>query len=52
MLSALQESIDLERQIRDNTKQEEEITEMEARLAYLRADTSGGNRLEILELEE
>jgi len=25
---------------------------MEARLAYLRADTSSGNRLEILELEE
>ena len=52
MLTALQESIDLERQIRDNTKQEEDIAEMEARLAYLRADTSGGNRLQILELEE
>lgn len=52
MLTALQESIDLERQIRDNTKQEEDIAEMEARLAYLRADTSSGNRLEILELEE
>ena len=52
ILNSLQESIDLERQIRDNTKQEEDINEMEARLAYLRRDTSGGNALEIAKLEE
>ena len=52
ILSSLQESIDLERQIRDNTKKEEEIADMEARLALLRRDTSGGNQLEILQLEE
>ena len=52
ILNSLQESIDLERQIRDNTKQEEDINEMEARLAYLRRDTSGGNAMEIAQLEE
>ena len=52
IISSLQESIDLERQIRDNTKTEEEINDMEARLAYLRRDTSGGNAVEIAQLEE
>lgn len=52
ILTALQEAIDLERQIRDNTKTEEEITDAEARLAYLRRDTSGANDQEILQLEE
>ena len=52
ILDSLQESIDLERQIRDNTEQEEDIADMEARLAYLRRDTSGANQQEIRELEE
>ena len=52
ILESLRESIDLERQIRDNTKQEEDIFDMEARLAYLRRDTSGVNDLEIKQLEE
>lgn len=52
VLDSLQESIDLERQIRDNTKIEEDIAEKEARLAYLRRDTSGANALEIKQLEE
>lgn len=52
ILDSLQESIDLERQIRDNTKKEEEIADMEARLAYLRRDTSGANAQEIRELEK
>ena len=52
IIDSLQESIDLERQIRDNTKKEEDINEKEARLAYLRRDTSGGNALEIARLEE
>ena len=52
ILDSLQESIDLERQIRDNTKTEEDINEKEARLAYLRRDTSNANALEIKQLEE
>ena len=52
ILNSLQESIDLERQIRDNTKTEEDIADKEARLAYLRRDTSGANDLEIQKLEE
>lgn len=52
ILENLQESIDLERQIRDNTKTEEDINEKEARLAFLRRDTSNANALEIKKLEE
>ena len=52
VLDSLQESIDLSRQIRDNTKTEEDIAEKEARLAYLKRDTSGANMLEIQQLEQ
>ena len=56
ILSALQEEIALERQIRNNTKTEETISDTEARLAFLRRDTTGGNQVAILktqkELEE
>ena len=56
ILNALQEEIALERQIRDNTKTEDEISNTEARLAFLRRDTTGGNQIAILkaqkELEE
>lgn len=52
VLSSMQESIDLERQIRDNTKTEDDITSKEARLAYLRRDTSGANQMEIMKLEQ
>ena len=52
ILDGLQESIDLSRQIRDNTKTEEDIAQKEARLAYLRRDTSGANALEIQQLEK
>lgn len=52
ILDSIQRSIDLQRQIRDNTKTEEDINEKEARLAYLRQDTSNGNLLEIRQLEE
>lgn len=51
ILDSLQKQISLERQIRDNTKTEEEISDDEARLAYLRRDTSGGNDLAALQLE-
>ena len=52
ILDGLRESIDMERQIRDNTKKEEEIADKEARLAYLQRDTSGANQQEILKLQK
>ena len=52
ILNSLRESIQLERQIRDNTKAEEDIADKEMRLAFLRRDTSGANALEIKQLEE
>lgn len=52
LLNSVKESIDLERQIRDNTKKEEDIRDKENRLAYLRMDTSGASDLEIKKLEE
>lgn len=48
ILTALQEEVALERQIRDNTKAEEAISDAEARLAFLRRDTTGGNQVQIL----
>lgn len=48
ILTALQEEVALERQIRDNTKTEEAISDTEARLAFLRRDTTGGNQVQIL----
>lgn len=52
VLNSIKEEIDFARQIRDNTKTEEEISDMENRLAYLRRDTSGANDLEIMQLEK
>ena len=52
IVDSLRESIDLERQIRDNTKTEEDIADKEARLAYLQRDTSGANQQEILKLQQ
>lgn len=52
ILEDLQNSIDLQRQIRDNTETEEDIADKEARLAYLQRDTSGANAVEILMLQE
>lgn len=52
ILNGIQESVDLSRQIRDNTETEQDITEKEAKLAFLRRDTSGANDLEIKQLEE
>ena len=52
ILDKMRESIDLERQIRDNTKTEEDINEKEARLAFLRRDTSNSNLLQIKQLEK
>lgn len=52
ILDSIQRSIDLQRQIRDNTQTEEDLNEKEARLAYLRQDTSNSNLMEIKQLEE
>ena len=48
ILDAINKEISLQRQIRDNTKTEEEIANDEAQLAYLRRDTTGGNDLAAL----
>lgn len=52
VLDSLREQIDLSRQIRDNTEKEQDIADMENRLAYLQRDTSGANDLEILKLQK
>lgn len=52
ILNSIQDSINLQRQIRDNTKTEDDLNEKEARLAYLRRDTSNANLLEIKQLED
>lgn len=52
IIDGIQDDVELARQIRDNTKKEEDIAEKEARLAYLRRDTSGANDLEIKKLEK
>ena len=52
ILNAIQQQIDLERQIRDNTETEDDISQKEARLAYLQRDTTGANATEILKLQE
>ena len=52
ILEAINKEISLQRQIRDNTKTEEEIANNEAQLAYLRRDTTGGNDLAALQLQK
>ena len=52
ILKSIRQEIDLQRKIRDNTEAEKEISDMEARLAYLRRDTTGANQSQILALEK
>lgn len=52
IISSMQEQINLERQIRDNTQKEQDISDMEAQLAFLQRDTSGANQTAILDLQE
>lgn len=52
ILDKMQESLSKTRQNRENQETEENISETERRLAYLRQDTSGANDLEILQLEK
>ena len=52
LLSKIQESINKERQKRENQKAEKEITNTQAQAAYLMADSSGSGLLEAMMLEE
>ena len=52
MFEAIQKAIDDERRARENDKTEEDIANKEKRLAQLQMDTSGGNQLEILQLQK
>lgn len=52
ILNSIQKEIDLERQIRDNTDTEQNIADMEARLALLQRDTTGANATAIRQLEK
>ena len=52
LLSAIQSSIDKQRQDRENQRTEEDLEQKQRRLAYLQQDTSGANAMEILRLQE
>lgn len=52
LIASMQDAISEERQKRTNKRTEEDLQKKASRLAYLKQDTSGGNDLEILKLEE
>lgn len=52
IVSAIRESVESYRRQRENEKTEESIAQKQARLAYLRMDTSGANAMEIKRLED
>jgi len=52
IMDSIQKQIDLERQIRDNTKKEDEISDIENQIAFLSRDTSGANDVRIKELQK
>lgn len=52
LIDALNDNLDKIREMRDNQDREEELAQKERRLAYLRQDTSGANRAQILDLQE
>jgi hypothetical protein len=52
LIDTLNTKLEVLRQQRENEKTEEDLGEKERRLAYLRQDTSGANRKEIMDLEE
>ena len=52
MLDKMQESIDAQRQSRENDETEQELEDKYAQLAYLQQDTSGANSQEILDLQK
>ena len=52
LMNSIRNSVDQMRQQRENEQTEQSLSDKERRLAYLRQDTSGGNQLEIKQLEE
>ena len=52
MMAAIQNTLAKQRQDEDNAETEQELSDMQRRLDYLRQDTSGANALEIKRLEE
>lgn len=52
LFDSMQETLEKQRQERDNAKTEEELTDKEKRLAYLQQDSSNANQLEIAKLQE
>lgn len=52
ILRSIETEISLQRQIRDNTQTEEDITDTESQLAYLRRDTTGANQSKILQMQQ
>ena len=52
ILESIQKEVDLQRQIRDNTDTEQDLAELESRLAYLQRDTTGANAVEIRTLQQ
>ena len=52
IVSKIQEQINDAREARDREKAQKELEDKKTRLAYLQRDTSGGNALEILSLQQ
>ena len=52
LIDSMQKSIQKIRQDRKNEKTEEELSDMQSKLAYLQADTSGANEVEITKLQK
>lgn len=52
LMDSIRNGVDQMRQQRENEQTEQSLSDKERRLAYLRQDTSGGNQLEIKQLEE
>lgn len=52
LIDKIQTQIDDERNAREQAKTEQNLQDLQTRLAYLRRDTSGANTKEILELEK
>ena len=52
LIESIQQTIDKQRQDRDNQETEAELAEKQRRLMYLSQDTSGANDLEILKLQK
>ena len=52
LIDSMQKSIQKIRQDRKNEKTEEELSDMQSKLSYLQADTSGANEVEIKKLQK